>query len=140
MIHERKGGHFRRQYSARAKRAGEAMIKVLRDFAEPLNVQDSRDAYSIPSAAAFWKARCADARTMTQRWKRRRIWMRLQKLMSPMPKSPTYEETATGYAIAAMRMAELPPDTIQQVVAEMRVMIDKYSPAEAAQIATSSPY
>ena len=33
-----------------------------------------------------------------------------------------------------------PPDTIQQVVAEMRVMIDKYSLAEAAQIATSSPY
>lgn len=53
--------------------------------------------------------------------------------------TPT-RETATGYAIAAMRMAELPPDTIQQVVAEMRVMIDKYSPAEAAQIATSSPY
>lgn len=53
--------------------------------------------------------------------------------------APT-RETATGYAIAAMRMAELPPDTIQQVVAEMRVMIDKYSPAEAAQIATSSPY
>ena len=51
--------------------------------------------------------------------------MRLQALMSPMPKSPTYEETATGYAIAAMRMAELPPDTIQQVVTEMRVMIDK---------------
>ena len=49
-------------------------------------------------------------------------------------------QTATGYAIAAMRMAELPPDIIQQVVAEMRVMIDKYSPAEAAQIATSSPY
>lgn len=66
--------------------------------------------------------------------------MRLQTLMSPMPKSPTYEETAAGYAIAAMRMAELPPDTIQQVVAEMRVMIDKYSLAEAAQIATSSPY
>jgi hypothetical protein len=65
--------------------------------------------------------------------------MRLQTLMSPMPKSPTYEETATGYAIAAMRMAELPPDTIQQVVAEMRVMIDN-SLAEAAQIATSSPY
>ena len=62
--------------------------------------------------------------------------MRLQALMSPMPKSPTYEETA----IADMRMAELPPDTIQQVVAEMRVMIDKYSLAEAAQIATSSPY
>lgn len=62
--------------------------------------------------------------------------MRLQALMSPMPKSPTYEETA----IAAMRMAELPPDTIQQVVAEMCVMIDKYSLAEAAQIATSSPY
>lgn len=39
-----------------------------------------------------------------------------------------------------MRMAELPPDTIQQVVAEMRVMIDKYSLGEAAQIATSSPY
>lgn len=53
--------------------------------------------------------------------------------------TPT-RETATGYAIAAMRMAELPPDTIQQVVAEMHVMIDKYSPAEAAQIATSSPY
>lgn len=66
--------------------------------------------------------------------------MRLQTLMSPMPKSPTYEETAIGYAIAAMRMAELPPDTIQQVVAEMHVMIDKYSPAEAAQIAASSPY
>lgn len=66
--------------------------------------------------------------------------MRLQKLMSPMPKSPTYEETATGYAIAAMRMAELPPDTIQQVVTEMRVMIDKYSLGEAAQIATFSPY
>ena len=66
--------------------------------------------------------------------------MRLKTLMSPMPKSPTYEETATGYDIAAMRMAELPPDTIQQVVVEMRVMIDKYSPAEAAQIATSSPY
>lgn len=44
MSYERKGGHFRRQYSARAKRAGEAMIKVLRDFEEPLNVQDSRDA------------------------------------------------------------------------------------------------
>ena len=44
MIHESKGGHFRRQDSARAKRAGEAMIKVLRDFAEPLSVQDSRDA------------------------------------------------------------------------------------------------
>ena len=44
MIHERKGGHFRRQYSARAKRAGEAMIKVMRDFAEPLSVQDARDA------------------------------------------------------------------------------------------------
>lgn len=42
--------------------------------------------------------------------------MRLQTLMSPMPKLPTYEETATGYAIAAMRMAE------------------------AAKIATSSPY
>ena len=123
MIHERKGGHFRRQYSAQAKKAGEAMMKVMRDFAEPLSVQDARD-----------------ARTMTQHWKRRRIWMRLQTLMSPMPKSPTYEETATGYAIAAMRMAELPPDTIQQVVTEMRVMIDKYSPAEAAQIATSSPY
>ena len=67
IIHERKGGHFRRQYSAQAK-------------------------------------------------------------------------TATGYAIAAMRMAELPPDTIQQVVGEMRVMIDKYSLGEAAQIATSSPY
>lgn len=66
--------------------------------------------------------------------------MRLQKLMSPMPKSPTYEEIATGYAIAAMRMAELPPDTIRQVVAEMRVMIDKYTLGEAAQIATSSPY
>ena len=54
--------------------------------------------------------------------------------------APTYEETATGYAIAAMRMAELPPEMIQQVVAEMHVMIDKYSPTEAAQIATSSPY
>lgn len=31
-------------------------------------------------------------------------------------------------------------DAVQQVVAEMRVMINKYSPAEAAQIATSSPY
>lgn len=41
---------------------------------------------------------------------------------------------------AAMRMAELPPDTIQQVVTEMRVMIDKYSLGEAAQISTSSPY
>ena len=66
--------------------------------------------------------------------------MWLQTLTNPSPKSPTYEETATGYAIAAMRMAELPPDTILQVVAEMRVMIDKYSLAEAAQIATSSPY
>lgn len=66
MIHERKGGHFRRQYSAQAKKAGEAMMKVMRDFAEPLSVQ--------------------------------------------------------------------------QVVAEMRVMIDKYSLGEAAQIATSSPY
>lgn len=138
MIHERKGGHFRRQYSAQAKKAGEAMMKVMRDFAEPLSVQDAR--IRAPSAAAFWKVRCAGARTTTPRWKQRRIWMRLQTLMSPMPKSPTYEETATGYAIAAMRMAELPPDTIQQVVAEMRVMIDKYSPAEAAQIATSSPY
>lgn len=44
MIHERKGGHFRRQYSAQAKKAGEAMMKVMRDFAEPLSVQDARDA------------------------------------------------------------------------------------------------
>ena len=66
--------------------------------------------------------------------------MRLQTLMSPMPKSPTYEETATGYAIAAMRMAELPAGPIQQGVPEMRVMSDKYSLGEAAQIATSSPY
>lgn len=42
MIHERKGGHFRRQYSAQAKKAGEAMMKVMRDFAEPLSVQDAR--------------------------------------------------------------------------------------------------
>lgn len=54
--------------------------------------------------------------------------------------TPTYEETATGYAIAAMRMAELPPEMIQQVVVEMCIMIDKYSPAEAAQIAAASPY
>lgn len=47
MSHERKGGHFRRQYSARAKKAGKAMMKVLRDFAEPLNVQDARDACSF---------------------------------------------------------------------------------------------
>ena len=138
MSYERKGGHFRRQYSAQAKKAGEAMMKVMRDF-EIRSACRTRG-MRAPSAATSWKARCADARTMTQRWKRRRIWMRLQTLMSPMPKSPTYEETATGYAIAAMRMAELPPDTIQQVVTEMRVMIDKYSPAEAAQIATSSPY
>lgn len=38
MIHERKGGHFRRQYNAQAKKAGEAMMKVMRDFAEPLSV------------------------------------------------------------------------------------------------------
>ena len=44
MSHERKGGHFRRQYSAQAKKAGEAMMKVMRDFAEPLSVQDARDA------------------------------------------------------------------------------------------------
>lgn len=44
MIHERKGGHFRRQYSAQAKKAGEAMMKVMRDFSEPLSVQDARDA------------------------------------------------------------------------------------------------
>lgn len=44
MIHERKGGHSRRQYSAQAKKAGEAMMKVMRDFAEPLSVQDARDA------------------------------------------------------------------------------------------------
>jgi hypothetical protein len=44
MIHERKSGHFRRQYSAQAKKAGEAMMKVMRDFAEPLSVQDARDA------------------------------------------------------------------------------------------------
>ena len=43
MIHERKGGHSRRQYSAQAK-TGEAMMKVMRDFAEPLSVQDARDA------------------------------------------------------------------------------------------------
>ena len=39
-----RGGHFRRQYSAQAKKAGEAMMKVMRDFAEPLSVQDARDA------------------------------------------------------------------------------------------------
>ena len=39
MIHERNIGHFRRQYSAQAKKAGEAMMKVMRDFAEPLSVQ-----------------------------------------------------------------------------------------------------
>ena len=44
IIHERKGGHFRRQYSAQAKKAGEAMMKVMRDFAEPLSVQVARDA------------------------------------------------------------------------------------------------
>ena len=44
IIHERKGGHSRRQYSAQAKKAGEAMMKVMRDFAEPLSVQDARDA------------------------------------------------------------------------------------------------
>ena len=44
MSYERKGGHFRRQYSAQAKKAGEAMMKVMRDFAEPLSVQDARDA------------------------------------------------------------------------------------------------
>lgn len=38
MSYERKGGHFRRQYSAQAKKAGEAMMKVMRDFAEPLSV------------------------------------------------------------------------------------------------------
>ena len=42
MIHERKGGHFRRQYSARAKKAGETMMKVMREVT------------SFVSAASFW--------------------------------------------------------------------------------------
>ncbi len=41
MIHERKGGHFRRQYSAQAKKAGEAMMKVMRDFAEAAQISTS---------------------------------------------------------------------------------------------------
>lgn len=69
MIHERNSGHFRRQYSARAKRAGEAMIKVLRDFAEPLNVQDSRGRLHLlpqysgkPGARLPVQRRCAGSR------------------------------------------------------------------------------
>lgn len=138
MIHERKGGHFRRQYSARAKRAGEAMMKVIRDFAELLSVQDARDACTFCRSILESQVRgCPynDAALEAEE-----DLDAVANADEPMPKSPTYEETATGYAIAAMRMAELPPDTIQQVVTEMRVMIDKYSPAEAAQIATSSPY
>ena len=138
MIHERKGRHFRRQYSAQAKKAGEAMMKVMRDFAEPLSVQDARDACTF--CRSILESRVRGCPYNDAALEAEEVWMRLQTLMNPMPKSPTYEETATGYAIAAMRMAELPPDTIQQVVTEMRVMIDKYSPAEAAQIATSSPY
>ena len=53
---------------------------------------------------------------------------------------PTYVDTATGYAITAMRQAEVPPDVIQQVVVEMRIAIDKYSLAEAARISAASPY
>ena len=51
MSYERKGGHFRRQYSAQAKKAGEAMMKVMRDFAEPLSVQDARDACTFCRSA-----------------------------------------------------------------------------------------
>lgn len=75
---------------------------------------------------------------------RSRSWTR-RRMISPMidfltGQTPTYEETAAGYAIAAMRMAELPPDIIRRVVVEMNIMIDKYTPAEAARIATESPY
>ena len=47
MSYERKSGHFRRPYSAQAEKAGEAMLKVMRDFDEPLSVQDARDACSF---------------------------------------------------------------------------------------------
>lgn len=47
MSYECKSGHFRRQYSTQAKKAGEAMMEVMRDFAEPLSVQDARDACSF---------------------------------------------------------------------------------------------
>ena len=73
-------------------------------------------------------------------WMRNRVSMMLNPLAEKKLSALTFEETATGYAIAAMRMAEVPPDTSQQVVVEMRIIIDKFSAAEAAQIATSSPY
>lgn len=47
MSYERKSGDSRRPYSAQAKKAGEAMMKVMRDFKEPLSVQDARDACSF---------------------------------------------------------------------------------------------
>ena len=60
--------------------------------------------------------------------------------LSVRDQKPTYEDTATGYAITAMRLAEVPPDVIQQVVVEMRIAIDKYTLAEAARISAASPY
>lgn len=54
--------------------------------------------------------------------------------------TPTFDQSAIGYAIAALRMAEIPPETIGRVVTELRVTLDNLTPAQAAQIAVSSPY
>lgn len=54
--------------------------------------------------------------------------------------SPTFDQSVVGYALAALRMAEIPPETIGQVITELRVVLDSHTPAEAVQIAASSPY
>lgn len=54
--------------------------------------------------------------------------------------TPTYDQSVIGYTITALRMAEIPPETIGQVVTELRVSLDSLTPAQAAQVAVSSPY
>lgn len=54
--------------------------------------------------------------------------------------TPTYDQSVIGYTITALRMAEIPPEKINEIVHELRHVLEDYTSAEMATVAVSSPY
>ena len=58
----------------------------------------------------------------------------------PKDNAPTYDQSVIGYTITALRMADIPPEKINEIVCELRHVLEDHTPAEMAEVAVSSPY
>lgn len=54
--------------------------------------------------------------------------------------TPTYDQSVIVYTITALRMADIPPEKINEIVCELRHVLEDHTPAEMATVAVSSPY